>query len=272
MSIQAELGILSKSLSDFSTRADRATEEAVKQALSDNDVQSVFFVNQISKDQSGQTLSNLNASNYYTFPRVERTLYDKVKEGALPSDTSLESSFTRSAYRVRLFDYLLQTIPWLALDAQSTRSPIALPIISHHADKVLYQEQIHQALTSFTYSGHVAARLEMTAKSIAEIITLTQKNDPSEKRFWVLITYMRNTGATLRPILRSYQFVFNTNKEQSSVSFSYNLYATIFNEAEFEAARKSIDPRLIELGVRLTEQKSSDIYLPSVSTQDLSVE
>jgi hypothetical protein len=73
-------------------------------------------------------------------------------------------------------------------------------------------------------------------------------------------------------VLRAYQFVFNTNEEQSSVSFGYNLYATIFDEAEFEVARESIDPKLFELGVRLTQQKSSDIYLPSVSSQELSVE
>lgn len=112
MSCRVELEIPSKSLLDFKIKADKSTEDAVKQALSDNDVQTVFFVNQISKDQSERTLSNLNASNYQSSTRVEATVYDKVKKGELPKDTSLESGFTRSSYRARVFDFLIQSTPW----------------------------------------------------------------------------------------------------------------------------------------------------------------
>lgn len=112
MNFQVEPEISYKSLLDIKSRADKETEDAVKQALSDNDVQTVFFVNQISKNQNERTLSNLNANNYYSFSRVERTVYDKVNKGELPNDDSLDSGFTRSSYRVRLFDFLLQNSPW----------------------------------------------------------------------------------------------------------------------------------------------------------------
>jgi hypothetical protein len=95
----------------MSIQAEPATEEAVKQALSDNDVQSVFFVNQISRNQSDQTLSNLKVNSCLTFCRVERAVYDKVNEGVLPGDTSSGSSMARSAYRARIFGFLLQNIP-----------------------------------------------------------------------------------------------------------------------------------------------------------------
>ncbi|KAG4026373.1 hypothetical protein MFRU_041g00180 [Monilinia fructicola] len=273
MNFQVEPEISYKSLLDIKSRADKETEDAVKQALSDNDVQTVFFVNQISKNQNERTLSNLNANNYYSFSRVERTVYDKVNKGELPNDDSLDSGFTRSSYRVRLFDFLLQNSPWLAMDGHSTRSPKDLPIIGYHLDKALYQEEIHRILTEFTYPEGVSARLEMTAKSISEIFTLTRHLEPPTKRFWVLISYLRDTGITLRPTLRSYQFVLDTSRdeERSVVEFSYNFYAAIFNEDDFEVARASIDPRLFELGERLTEQKSSDVYLPSLASEKLSL-
>jgi hypothetical protein len=69
------------------------------------------------------------------------------------------------------------------MEVLSAQSPIGLPVTSYHADKALYQEQIHKALTSFTYPGHVAARLETTAKSIAEILALTRTENASEKLF-----------------------------------------------------------------------------------------
>ncbi|KAF7865367.1 hypothetical protein EAF04_006344 [Stromatinia cepivora] len=268
MSNQAKPDIPSDLVSNIEVRADEATEKAVKQALSDNDVQTAFFVNQISKDQSERTLSNLKANNYYSFSRVERTVYDKVGGGELPKDDSLESGLTRSSYRVRLLEYLVQKSPWMAMDGQSSRSPQDFPIGNYHGDKSLYQEAVYKVLTSFTYPDGVAERLEMTAKSIAETFILTRDKEPSTKRFWVLITYMRETGVTPRPILRSYHFVFETkqDEEQPVVSFSWDFYAAIFNENDFEIALPSIDPRLIELGERLTEQKSSDIYLPSLAT------
>ncbi|KAI9641626.1 hypothetical protein NHQ30_009480 [Ciborinia camelliae] len=272
MSIQLEPEIPSMLLSDIRVSADRETEEAVKQALSDNDVQSVFFVNQISKDQSERTLSNLNSNNYYSFSRVERTVYDKVKGEELPGDTSLESGFTRSSYRVRLFEFLFQKTPWLAAEGQSSRSPKDLPIESYHQDKALYQDEIYKLLTSFTYPEGVSARLEGTAKAIAETFTLSRDTSPSAKRFWVLITYMRDTGISLRPVLRSYNFMFETNQERSVVEFSHTFSAAIFNEADFEVASPNIDPKLFDLGERLTEQKSSDIYLPSVSSGQLSLQ
>ncbi|RAL64852.1 hypothetical protein DID88_001448 [Monilinia fructigena] len=273
MSYQVEQEISYKSLLDIKLSADKETEDAVKQALNDNDVQTVFFVNQISKNQNERTLSNLNDNNYYSFSRVERTVYDKVNKGELPKDNSLDSGFTRSSYRVRLFDFLIQNHPWLAVDGQSSRSPKDLPINGYHHDKTLYQEEIYRVLTGFTYPEGVSARLEMTAKSIAEIFTLTRHLEPSTKRFWVLITYLRDTGISLRPTLRSYQFVLHTSQDEERpvVEFSYNSYAAIFNEDYFEVARETIDHRLFELGERLTEQKSSDAYLPSLASKKLSL-
>lgn len=96
------------------------------------------------------------------------------------------------------------------MDGHSTRSPKDLPIIGYHLDKALYQEEIHRILTEFTYPEGVSARLEMTAKSISEIFTLTRHLEPPTKRFWVLISYLRDTGITLRPselpILSSYHY------------------------------------------------------------------
>ncbi|QSZ37406.1 hypothetical protein DSL72_009504 [Monilinia vaccinii-corymbosi] len=271
MGLRVEPNIESKSLLDFRSSADKETEDAVEQALTDNDIQSIFFVNQISENQSTRTLANLNANNYYSFARVERTVYDKVKQGDLPKDNSLESSSARSSYRVRLFDFLIQSHPWLAIDGQSSRSPKDLPAENYHHDKALYQGEIYKVLTSFTYPEGVSARLEMTANSIAEIFTLTRDVEPSTKRFWVLISYLRDSGSTLRPVLRTYQFVFETSQgeERPVVAFSYNFYAAILNEEDFETARSGIDQRLIELGERLTEQKSSDIYLPALASEKL---
>lgn len=67
-------------------------------------------------------------------------------------------------------------------------------------------------------------------------------------------------------VLRSWQFVFEKieDEERSVVEFSWNFYGAIFNEDDFESA--PIDPTVIELGERLTEQKSSDAYLPSLAS------
>lgn len=84
-----------------------------------------------------------------------------------------------------------------------------------------------------------------------------------------LVSYQRSshtvTGSNIVIVLQSYHFIFERN--QVVVSFNYDFYAAIFNEDDFE--NSGIDPGLVRLGKILTEEKSTDIYLPSLSSQEL---
>ncbi|OJJ45173.1 hypothetical protein ASPZODRAFT_38217, partial [Penicilliopsis zonata CBS 506.65] len=149
------------------------TREAVEQALKDNDIQSVFFLTLIDQDKTSD-LADLaaafNATVYYWSTRTEATVQQKVKEGALPDDTSLESALTRNTYRTRLFDAQFKSSPWLAVNSVGFTSISFKDDEDYYTLKASAKDAVQKSLTSSTPREGVSDRLETVSNAIAEII------------------------------------------------------------------------------------------------------
>ncbi|PYH29148.1 uncharacterized protein BO87DRAFT_410729 [Aspergillus neoniger CBS 115656] len=226
-------------------QADDDTTKAIKRALSDNDIQTIFFVNLLSDHDDKATLSNLNASRCMLTTEVEKEIYDKVQRNELPTNTSLSAGFKRGAERVEVLGDLLRKLPY-----QQKQLP-----------------KMCKYLMASSLSHGISTRLELVAKTIAEMVVLSgDSSPPHRKRFGVLCTSRKDRGPLSPHVLRYNQYEFDPVGEYLRSS----LYVAYFVEGAFKFGRKgsTIEHRDFQFVQDLTDQRSMDVYLscPYIST------
>ncbi|RAH59464.1 hypothetical protein BO85DRAFT_518294 [Aspergillus piperis CBS 112811] len=237
------------------------TTKAIKRALSDNDIQTIFFVNLITDHDDKSIVSNLNASHCYLTTEVEREIYDRVQRNDLPSDTSLSAGFERGASRVEVLGDLLRKVSWVFVKCELPFQEKQLPSDkTYHQTKACLYQEIRKHLMASSLSHGIYTRLESVAKTIAEMIVLSGDSSPQRKRFGVLVTSPGDRGPLSPRVLRYNQFEF----DPVGLYLRSSLYVAQFVEDNFKGVRKgsTMDPRGFELVQGLTDQRSIDVYLP----------
>ncbi|PYH70154.1 uncharacterized protein BO88DRAFT_486959 [Aspergillus vadensis CBS 113365] len=219
---------------------DDDTTKAIKRALSDNDIQTIFFVNLLSDHDDKATLSNLNASRCMLTTEVEKDIYDKVQR----NDLTIGYLTIR---RIRTGHASRATVP--------TKTAPSDDKVYHQTKTCLYQD-IRKHLMASSLSHGTYTKLDLIAKTIAEKTVLSgDSSPPHRKRFGVLFTWPEGGGPLSPRVLRYHQFEF----DPVGLYLRYSLYVAEFVEDNFEGVRKGSG---FELGQDLTNQRSMDVYLP----------
>ncbi|KAF7593775.1 hypothetical protein BBP40_010831 [Aspergillus hancockii] len=188
--------------------------KAVENALSDNDIQSVFFVTHINQGAAKDTqdsISNADASKYYWAVQCEAKIQEMIQDGKLPGDFSLDSGVLRSSYRVKIFDSRMLLSPWLIFRSESHVGPETLFLRKeYHHDKNLYQEIFETALQHPDFSQIQVLRAKLIAKYVAEMVSLNAIEASAHRRFWFLMTTQGDAG-TKSCMISKYTFAGSKN-------------------------------------------------------------
>ncbi|KAI1412728.1 hypothetical protein F5Y13DRAFT_189929 [Hypoxylon sp. FL1857] len=240
-------------------------DDDLKRAKDDNDPQTVFYLNSISAAQTSQQAPDASKEDILTTvyswaTKIEHTVQRNLGKGSDAERHTLQASWDRAAYRVKLIDYLTRTTPWLMEACDNPEAPSDEKLTGeYHHDKLVYQQATHGFFRASLAPDIPVDKLRTIERYIAETMVLGQDKLAKDLRFALAFPLLTGTAPVLTSAIRVITLTFTPkvdNQSNKTVAITKTLYEANLNKKLFD--KQEFDQKLLDAGKKLVQDATFD--------------
>ncbi|KAI0836852.1 hypothetical protein F5Y06DRAFT_298086 [Hypoxylon sp. FL0890] len=233
-------------------------DDDLKRAKEDNDPQTIFYLKSISAAPASQQTPDASKQDILTTlyswaTKIEHTVQSKLGNGSDAERHTLQASWDRATYRVKLLDYLARTTPWLAMVRDGPEAPPDEKLTGeYHHDKLVYQNALHGFLRANLAPEIPVEKLRIIERYIAETMVLGQGKLAKELRFALAFPFLMEMGPSIQSAIRVITFDFAPKvdgKGGNTVAISKTMYEARLNKTLFD--QQKFDKKTLDAGKSL---------------------